>query len=129
MKIGREEVIRIARLAHIRFSEEELERLRGQLDQILSYVDKLNELECTDDAIYANIWGRSEIHEIEPDSGAVVAIIDASELSGRVTSVRSDPEAVLNGIAIEPGTGRTFLTGKYWPTLFEVRFEPSPEPR
>ena len=45
MKIGREEVIGIARLAHIRFSEEELERLRGQLDQILSYVDKLNELD------------------------------------------------------------------------------------
>ena len=47
MKITREEVIRIARLAHLRFSEEELERLRGQLDQILAYVGKLNELETT----------------------------------------------------------------------------------
>lgn len=86
----------------------------------------LNELECTEDTIYANLWHSSDIYQIDPDSGAVVAVIDASELSRRVGPALRDPEAVLNGIAIEPGTGRIFLTGKYWPTLFEVRFEPAP---
>jgi aspartyl-tRNA(Asn)/glutamyl-tRNA(Gln) amidotransferase subunit C len=48
MKITLEEVRRIARLAHIQFSgasDEELERMRGQLDQILVYIDKLSELD------------------------------------------------------------------------------------
>ena len=44
MKITLEEVSRVAHLAHLRFSDAELERLRGQLDQILAYIDKLNEL-------------------------------------------------------------------------------------
>ena len=33
-----------------------------------------------------------------------------------------DPEAVLNGIAYDAASGRTFVTGKLWPRLFEVRF-------
>ncbi|MFQ5702153.1 MAG: Asp-tRNA(Asn)/Glu-tRNA(Gln) amidotransferase subunit GatC [Acidobacteriota bacterium] len=45
MKITIEEVERIARLAHLRFTAQERERLRGQLDQILAYVDKLRELD------------------------------------------------------------------------------------
>ena len=44
MKITLDEVKRIAHLAHLRFGEEELEKLRGQLDQILGYIDKLDEL-------------------------------------------------------------------------------------
>jgi len=45
MKITLEEVRRIAQLAHLQFSDDELERLRGQLDQILGYVDQLKELD------------------------------------------------------------------------------------
>ena len=44
MKISLDDVKRIARLAHLQFSDPELERLRGHLDQILGYIDKLNEL-------------------------------------------------------------------------------------
>jgi glutamine cyclotransferase len=29
---------------------------------------------------------------------------------------------VLNGIAQLPGTDRFLLTGKYWPSFFEVKF-------
>jgi len=38
------------------------------------------------------------------------------------TTELPDPESVLNGIAYDPATGRVFVTGKLWPTLFEVRF-------
>src|SRR5574342_360686 len=45
MKITLEEVERIARLAHLRFERQECDRLRGELDQILAYIDKLGELD------------------------------------------------------------------------------------
>jgi aspartyl-tRNA(Asn)/glutamyl-tRNA(Gln) amidotransferase subunit C len=48
MKISREDVIRVAELAHLGLSPEEIETYRGQLDGILSYIDKLRELNITD---------------------------------------------------------------------------------
>ena len=44
MKITREEVEHVAMLARLRLSEEEIETFTRQLDEILTYVDKLNEL-------------------------------------------------------------------------------------
>ena len=43
-KISKEEVLRVAELAHLELSESEIETMTRQLDSILSYVDKLNEL-------------------------------------------------------------------------------------
>jgi glutamine cyclotransferase len=37
----------------------------------------------------------------------------------------TDPEAVLNGIAVDAESGRLWLTGKRWPTMFEVRVVPA----
>lgn len=48
MKITRQEVERVARLARLGLSDSEKEKMRAQLDAILSYVDKLNELETSD---------------------------------------------------------------------------------
>ena len=47
MKISREEVLRVAELAHLDLSPEEVELYRGQLDEILSYISKLQELDVT----------------------------------------------------------------------------------
>ena len=43
--LTREEVLHVARLARLHLTEEELERMRAQLDAILAYVDKLRELD------------------------------------------------------------------------------------
>lgn len=86
--------------------------------------DQLNELECVGDSIYANVWHSSYVLEIDPATGKVVAVIDASALTRAVQSQLDSREAVLNGIAVEPGTGRVFMTGKLWPKLFEVSLEP-----
>jgi aspartyl-tRNA(Asn)/glutamyl-tRNA(Gln) amidotransferase subunit C len=43
--LSREEVLHVARLARLHLTEEELERMRIQLDAILAYVDKLRELD------------------------------------------------------------------------------------
>jgi aspartyl-tRNA(Asn)/glutamyl-tRNA(Gln) amidotransferase subunit C len=47
MKISREDVLRVAQLAHLELSPEEVETYRGQLDEILSYIGKLQELDVT----------------------------------------------------------------------------------
>ncbi len=85
-------------------------------------VDRLNELECTPDGwVYANVWQSDDIVRIDPATGAVVAVIDAS---GLLTAEQSAGVDVLNGIAAVPGTDRFLVTGKFYPSLFEVRFVP-----
>ena len=45
MKITNEEVLHVAHLARLNLSDEELVKITGQLDTILSYVDKLSEID------------------------------------------------------------------------------------
>jgi len=80
----------------------------------------LNELEFAQGAVFANVWQKMEIMRIDPLNGKVTAVIDASSLLARM---KLPPRDVLNGIAFAPERGTFFLTGKYWPKLFEVRFE------
>lgn len=87
-------------------------------------VDELNELECVDDNVYANVWRTDTILEIDPATGDVVAEIDASGLLDADERAALPPDAVLNGIA-DAGDGRLYLTGKYWPQLFEVELVPA----
>ena len=88
-------------------------------------VAALNELECVDGHIYANIWQTDEIVKIDK-KGRIVASIDAASVSAE-SGRGDDPNAVLNGIAYNPETQTFYLTGKLWPSLFEVRFEEAQE--
>ena len=47
MKISREDVLRVAELAYLDLSEAELETYRAQVDEILEYIGKLNELDTS----------------------------------------------------------------------------------
>ena len=87
-------------------------------------ISQLNELECANGRVYANIWQTDEIIVIDPRSGAVESTIDARGLSDD-GSIR-DPAAVLNGIAYNPERDVFYVTGKLWPVLYEVRFPPAP---
>ncbi len=83
---------------------------------------RLNSLDCAPDgSIYANAWPTDHILHIDPKSGRVLGDIDASGLLTPEQQIGTD---VLNGIATLPGTGRFLITGKNWPTMFEVRFVP-----
>ncbi|SNS41319.1 glutaminyl-peptide cyclotransferase [Rhodococcoides kyotonense] len=87
----------------------------------------LNELECADDgSVYANIWQSFDIARIDPDTGVVTEMIDASPLWNSMTADERAGADVLNGIAQIPGTDRFLVTGKLWPTMFEVQFTPQP---
>ena len=82
----------------------------------------INELEYVDGKIYANVYGRPYILAIDPKTGHVLEDIDASAVSCSNLS-KSDPEAVLNGIAYNPESGTFFITGKRCPYIYEVTFE------
>ncbi len=82
-------------------------------------VDDLNELELVDKLLFANLFESDEIAVIDVDSGAVVAVVDAS---GLLTVAEAEAADVLNGIAYRPDAGTFLLTGKNWPWVFEVRF-------
>jgi glutamine cyclotransferase len=84
-----------------------------------SAVDRINELECVDGAVYANIWQTDTIMRIDPGSGQVTASID---VTGLLTPEERAGTDVLNGIAAIPGTDEFLLTGKYWPKMFRVKF-------
>jgi len=47
-KITKEEVLHVAKLARLEFSEEEIEAFAYQLNRILEYVDQLKELDVSD---------------------------------------------------------------------------------
>jgi len=80
----------------------------------------LNELEYSEGFVYANIWGTNLIAKIDPLTGKVLAKVN---LDGILTMSNPEKEVdVLNGIAIEPVTKKIFVTGKYYPKLFEIRF-------
>ncbi len=80
---------------------------------------QLNELEMVDGEVFANVWRTDYIVAIDPLTGRVTKAIDASALTRDVAV--GDVDAVLNGIAWDARARRLFVTGKLWPTLFEVR--------
>ncbi len=86
-------------------------------------IKDLNELECVDGFIYANVWHADRILKIDKNNGNVVAEIDASSLLTADERRALDREAVLNGIAYDPEKESFFITGKLWPNLFEVKFK------
>lgn len=84
-------------------------------------VTQLNELELVNGLVYANVWQARTIARIDPATGQVKSWIETGEL---LTSAdRAEPVDVLNGIAYDRAKGRLFLTGKYWPAMFEVKIK------
>lgn len=82
-------------------------------------ISGLNELECVDGEIYANVFLSTDIMRIDAATGEVTAVIDASDLPNNAVP---DPNHVLNGIAYRQQNGTFLLSGKRWPDLYEVRF-------
>lgn len=99
----------------------------GEIDRVSVTLNgqpvyNLNEIECVDGTVWANIWQTDLIVRIDPTTGTVTGVVDATSLDGP-----SDPNgAVLNGIAWDDTTQSFFVTGKLWPTMYRVRFVPAP---
>jgi glutamine cyclotransferase len=85
-----------------------------------AFVTSINELEYINGTIYANIWHSMKIAMINPQTGQVTGWID---LTGIYEA--NDYDSVLNGIAYDSRTGRLFVTGKNWPSIYEITIEPA----
>lgn len=85
-------------------------------------LDALNELECVDGSVWANVYRTDRIVRIDPASGIVDGVLD---LTGIIDPAPTDSTrgAVLNGIAYDPRADTFLVTGKYWPELIEIRVE------
>jgi len=100
------------------------EKRRFRVHDGATPIDQLNELELVEGQIFANVWHSNRIARISPQTGDVVGWID---LTGLLSPIyRLEPEAVLNGIAYDPIRKRLFVTGKLWPSVFEVRLSAKP---
>jgi glutamine cyclotransferase len=85
-------------------------------------VSRLNELEYIKGEIYANIWLTDRIARIDPLSGRVVGWIELKGILDRKGMPGMD--GVLNGIAYDVKNDRLFVTGKWWPKIFEIEVVP-----
>jgi glutaminyl-peptide cyclotransferase len=85
-------------------------------------VGNINELEFVNGVVYANVYQTNYIIKIDPETGKVIGRVDLSEILTK-NNVSFDPVKtdVLNGIAYDSSKKSFYITGKYWPALFEVK--------
>jgi glutamine cyclotransferase len=81
----------------------------------------LNELEYIDGYIYANQYTTPYILKIDPNSGRVVGKYDLTKEINKIKELKPDAD-VLNGIAYDETTKKIYVTGKYWPETYEIKF-------
>ncbi|RRQ46353.1 glutaminyl-peptide cyclotransferase [Chryseobacterium sp. SC28] len=77
--------------------------------------DQLNELEYHNGSIYANVWQKPIILQINPANGEVTGILDLSNITKQNTTGNDD---VLNGIAFKGDN--MLITGKNWSRIYEI---------
>ena len=84
----------------------------------------LNDLAVRGERIFLNVLFDSLLLEVSKRSGRLLRVVDCAEIVRR--SGRRDFHDSFNGIAHAPASDSFFVTGKHWPTLFEIRI---PAPR
>jgi glutaminyl-peptide cyclotransferase len=87
-------------------------------------IESLNSLAYINGSVFANVWPTSRIAVINPGTGQVTAWIDLTgieNLEGCRCNVEND---VLNGIAYDAQDNRLFITGKMWPSVFQIQIVP-----
>jgi|SRR5271169_312596 len=88
MKISREDVLKVAALANLELSDVEVDTFRGHLDDILTYVDKLNEVDTT------GIEPLTQVLAVaEDDSALREDVVVRADVITEVLRGAPDPEA------------------------------------
>src|SRR5579859_1216400 len=89
MKISREDVVRVAELAYLDLSEAELETYRAQIDEILEYIGKLNELDT------ANVEPMAQVLADDQTADATLRedVVTPCAVARDILKQAPDPEA------------------------------------
>jgi glutamine cyclotransferase len=82
----------------------------------------MNELEYINGYLYANIWTTNNIAKIDPQTGKIIGIVDLTPLYLEAKKKFAGSEST-NGIAYDKTRDRIFVTGKFWPTIYQVKFQ------
>lgn len=83
--------------------------------------NNLNELEFINGDLFANVWTTDQILKIDTATGNVKGILDLSALRNSYPEISRPPADVMNGIAWDSTGKKLFITGKYWPKMFELK--------
>lgn len=83
-------------------------------------IGNINELEYVNGYIYANRWQTPHIFKINAKSGNVVGKLDFTVIDNQIASLGKDTHE-MNGIAYNQKSGTFYITGKKWPTVFEIK--------
>jgi aspartyl-tRNA(Asn)/glutamyl-tRNA(Gln) amidotransferase subunit C len=89
LKISRADVERVAELAYLDLSEAELEMYRAQIDEILEYIGKLNELDTTSVKPMAQVLA----DEQSADATLREDLVVPCEVAADILKQAPDPEA------------------------------------
>lgn len=93
-------------------------------------INRLDELEMIKGELWCNIYQTSRIAVINPKTGAVAKWIELAGIAGpdgkglMPVQPQATADWVLNGIAYDREGDRLFVTGKNWPSIFEIRVKP-----
>jgi aspartyl-tRNA(Asn)/glutamyl-tRNA(Gln) amidotransferase subunit C len=88
MKISKEDVLKVATLANLELSTEEVDTYRSHLDDILTYIDKLNELDTSGVDPLTQVVAAAEY-----DSALREDVIVRADIITEVLQGAPDPEA------------------------------------
>jgi len=105
LRIVSPETFKVERVVHVKY--------RG------APLKQLNELEYDRGDVLANVYETNWVLRIDPTTGDVRQLLDFADLYRD----RSAKAEVMNGIALTPDGTQLLLTGKLWPTLFQVRLD------
>jgi aspartyl-tRNA(Asn)/glutamyl-tRNA(Gln) amidotransferase subunit C len=90
LKISREDVVRVAELAYLELDEAELETYRKQVDDILEYIGKLNELDTT------NVEPMAQVLSEEQGADATLRedVVVPCDVAAEILRQAPDPEGI-----------------------------------
>ncbi|HPI53471.1 MAG TPA: glutaminyl-peptide cyclotransferase [Chitinophagaceae bacterium] len=86
-----------------------------------SPVENLNEPEMINGYLYINVYTTNTILKINPEDGKVVGRLDITGLK-QEANTKFPNSLETNGIAYDKATDKIYVTGKFWPTVFEITF-------
>jgi glutamine cyclotransferase len=93
---------------------------KGAIMEGNSQTFNLNELEYIDGFVYANQYQYPYVLKIDPAAARVVAKYDLNDMWNRVKAINPEVD-VPNGIAYDSTTKKIYVTGKYWPEMYEIQ--------
>jgi aspartyl-tRNA(Asn)/glutamyl-tRNA(Gln) amidotransferase subunit C len=96
MKITREQVLRVAELAHLELTEAEVDTYSRQLDSILTYIEKLNQLDTSQVEPMAQVFSGVG-NEAGNEAGKVAGSQENTSVREDVARASDVGPAVLDG--------------------------------